>query len=138
MPIDLEVTYGGARDNPSGEVWLKFIAPESELAEVAKCMRLNRKQVYLFADFGTGQQLLGVAVYNGKHDSPEWDYKISFKSDVNSLDESMLTDMKKAVVGKSTLKLRIITAEEAQEALAKRKGTQPDEPSEERDDELAI
>src|SRR5580765_2054175 len=118
MPNEMEVTWGGSRDNEKGEIWLKFVAPLSEAAAATKCVLYTGKQVYLFAQWNGEEHQIAVAKYNGKTDTPEGEFKIGFRTDVNSIDSEMLDLLRKTVAGKTTFILSICTVEEVQMMLA--------------------
>lgn len=115
--ITAEVTWGGSRDNPDGKVWLKFIAAFSEVAEVSKCVLLTKRQCYLLAQWNGQPQQIAVAMYNGKVDTPEGEFRVSFISDQESVNQTLLSDLKRSVAGSNsknqkTFMLKILTVDE--------------------------
>lgn len=131
MSVLLEVSYGGGHDNKDGEEWIRFVADQSQLQQYIKCSLLIHQQCFLWCKWNGVSQQIGVMTYNGMALTPDGEAKIGFRGDVNSVDATLLQDLKQAVAGKKTFQLLIITSEEAQALQGEVAGQPAEEEGEE-------
>jgi hypothetical protein len=126
MPIEFTCTYGGGRDNDDGKMWFKVIAPMDQMRYAIRCVNLHGKQVHLFAYYDSSVQQLGTFTYNGLVDTPDGEIRVSFRSDVHSVNSEKMAELKSMVAGQKSFNLAVWTIEEVQKALEE-EGTKEDD-----------
>ena len=104
--------YGGGRDNPDGESWIKFDFPLTERQNIAPYLFLDDVLLHMVVDIDSERMYAGCAISNNMVKSPKGNVIITLRGKKTDIKEEVV----KLMPGK-TFDIRLLTEKEMNELL---------------------